>query len=158
MNLATTMLFEAKIQQQDLSHQNFPNDLENQPRQVTRTVDHKHSHTTICVDFDGVIASYDGYRGRGWIGAPKPEGMELLHRLNQMGYYVVVLTARQELDLVGKWLQEHGVGFAVPTNTKPPAVAYIDDRAIEWKDDLSTVISKLKDLDNVKTRSPRSGA
>jgi len=158
MNLSKILSMSQSVHPQDMSHTQFPNDLENNPRQSSRTSLHRHPHTTVCVDFDGVIASYDGYRGRGSIGRAKPEGLELLHKLHQMGYYVVVLTARQELEIVGKWLVDNGVGFAKPTNTKQSAVAYIDDRAIEWNDDISRTVRKLKDLDKAYIRHIRPGA
>lgn len=159
MNLATTMMFGSDVLPQDTTHKAFPNDLNKNKRQETRTSLHRHGHHTVCVDFDGVIADYNGYMGRGWIGAPKPEGLELLNRLNQMGYIVVVLTARQELEIVGKWLVQHGVGFAQPTNTKPPAVAYFDDRAIAVDGDtpVENLLSQLKDLDKNWSRHPRPG-
>jgi hypothetical protein len=158
-----TMILEscmAQIKQEDLSHKKWPNDLENEPKQASQSSLHKHGHSTVCVDFDGVIASYDGYRGRGVIGKEIPEGLELLHQLNRMGYYIVVLTARQELEIVGKWLVDHGVGFAKPTNTKPPAVAYFDDRAlhVDWsKETVANLLTQLKDLDKRHVRVLRPG-
>jgi hypothetical protein len=156
MQQTAAAILAGKALQQDTTNKAFPNDLDRNKRQDTRTSLHQHGHHVICVDFDGVIATYNGYMGRGVIGDPKPEGIELLNRLHSMGFIVLVLTARKELEIIGKWLVQHGVGFAQPTNTKPPAVAYIDDRAIFWDDNLISTLAKVKEFSKSWVRHPRS--
>jgi hypothetical protein len=103
----------------------------------------------VCIDFDGVIHSYErGWQGGAIYGDIDVEGIHLLHRA---GFAVAVLTARQT-DPVHQALS--GNGFAVlvdypmahskwdggsdgrtvlVTNRKVAAVAYIDDRAVLHK-------------------------
>lgn len=100
---------------------------------------------TIAVDFDGVIHQYS----RGWhdgtIYDPPVEGtLEALERLHRR-YRVVIFTTRVNPDMPGgnaqykrviDWLEEHGfeedVHFDEVTHAKPPAVVYIDDRALHF--------------------------
>ena len=77
----------------------------------------KMSKKTICVDFDGVIHAYSKGFHDGTIYDPPTPGTSL---------------ALQKLH------DEYKVGYVSSvTNVKPPAVAYIDDRAItfiDWAD------------------------
>lgn len=100
---------------------------------------------TIAVDFDGVIHQYS----RGWqdgsIYDPPVEGaLESLERLHRR-YKVVIFTTRVNPDMPGghaqlkrviDWLEDNGfregVHFDEVTHAKPPAVVYIDDRALRF--------------------------
>lgn len=100
---------------------------------------------TIAVDFDGVIHQYS----RGWqdgtiYDPPMPGAHEALERLHKR-YRVSIFTTRVNPDMPGgneqlkrviDWLEEHGfedgVHFDEVTHAKPPAVVYIDDRALHF--------------------------
>lgn len=102
---------------------------------------------TIAVDFDGVIHRYS----RGWSGGaiydPPIEGArEALARIHDR-YKVVIFTTRvnpdmhaseRQMDAVLARLERHGFRagehFDEITHVKPPALAYIDDRAIRFTD------------------------
>lgn len=99
---------------------------------------------TICVDMDGVLASYrDGWQGVDTIGAPIPGAREFLHRLREH-YDVVIFTTRCNPEVnrpeqphllanrVRDWLDEHDMPYdAIYTGVgKPIAAAYVDDRAV----------------------------
>lgn len=89
---------------------------------------------TLAVDLDGVLHRYS----RGWSGGemydePVQGAVEAITELVK-GWQVVVFTARAELEPVREWLAKHGFPPLEVTNRKPPAWAYIDDRAIEFKD------------------------
>jgi|TARA_Y100000310_G_scaffold160800_1_gene160693 acid phosphatase class B len=93
----------------------------------------------IAVDFDGVIHKFR----KGWMDGsiydePVEDAIKELNMLNKKGYKVVVLTARTEHKEIQEWLKDKGVNFDIEvTNVKPPAIAYIDDRAIRftnWND------------------------
>lgn len=105
----------------------------------------KRQKQTIAVDFDGVIHRYS----RGWqdgtIYDPPVDGArEALERLHRR-YKVVIFTTRVnpemrgsnvQMDRVVDWLEENGfrkgVHFDEVTHVKPPAVVYIDDRALHF--------------------------
>ena len=85
---------------------------------------------TVCVDLDSVLL----YHGSDWVsyrlGHPLHLGRMLTQLLAAKGFRVVVLTARTDGH---RKIFHHlrSCGFAVDqvTNTKPPAIAYFDDRA-----------------------------
>ncbi|MEM4721777.1 MAG: hypothetical protein QXT73_06950 [Candidatus Methanomethylicaceae archaeon] len=99
----------------------------------------------ICVDFDGVLAEYDGWRGPSVLGKPMEGAKDFLVQLVRMGYRVVVHTAREPL-LIRNWLKEHGMFKLVSkvTKEKIPASAYIDDRAICFRGSFEDVLEAVK--------------
>jgi hypothetical protein len=109
MNIIETMLFQAN----SISHPDSED-------------------TTVCVDFDGVLCESSGPYNRGHFGPPITEGLKLLRLCLEHNYTVVILTARKETDLVAGWLRKQGFPHMFVTNTKVPASAYLDDRAIPW--------------------------
>lgn len=99
----------------------------------------------IAVDFDGTIHSYE----RGWAdgtiyGTPIPGAFESMRKLIADGYHVFIYTARiwgwgkathnaVQRHLILKWLKANGardLALQCPIIAKPPATAYIDDRAV----------------------------
>lgn len=112
---------------------------------------------TVCVDLDGVLARYDGWKGVDHFGLPLPGAQEFTRRLSQFAR-VVIFTTRANADpfvagvvrpdgevephhgatpdgLVGKieaWLDLHGFHYdeVYAGQGKPLASAYIDDRAV----------------------------
>ena len=88
------------------------------------------SYKDVAVDFDGTISDHEA--ATPGLGPPLPNGLAFLKELSKAGYTVHVLTARPDIPEVQQWLEQHGVGFAKATNTKPPAAAYVDDRAVNW--------------------------
>lgn len=98
----------------------------------------------VCVDFDGVLAEYDGWKGPENLGAPRPGAAEFLQEINDLGMKVIILTTRNPLT-VRVWLDDLGIDHLVDrvTREKPPALAYIDDRAIPYEGDFGAVLWKL---------------
>ncbi len=96
------------------------------------------SKQTIAVDFDGVIHRYSqGFHDGTCYDEPMEGAMEGLKKLQAKGYEIVVFTARPIVPVMA-WLEKHFDGEPMKvTNTKPVAIAYVDDRAIRfinWKD------------------------
>lgn len=85
---------------------------------------------TICVDFDGVLNEYNGYE-EGNLGEPLSASKEFIRQLRKK-YKVVILTSRPKEQVIN-WLNNNGFPSMEVTNRKIPAVAYIDDRAIQFK-------------------------
>lgn len=91
---------------------------------------------TVVFDFDGVIHSYK----TGWAGAtviadpPVPGIKEAIAEIREAGYEVVVVSTRtastEGYGAVRAWLIENGIEVDRLCAEKPPAVVYIDDRAI----------------------------
>ncbi len=116
---------------------------ENKPRKKQEPDRRK----TICVDLDGVLAKYDGFKGVDNFGDPIPGSQDFVGKLNEY-FEVIIYTARfsserietQEdvyrlKNLIVEWLNENSFKFADVFDGvgKPLAYAYIDDHAINCK-------------------------
>lgn len=89
----------------------------------------------VCVDFDGVLARYQGWTGKEDIGDPIDGALEFLRSLTRFSE-VILYTSRvgDETDRkrIAAWLDEHAMpSVSIHLGTeKPRALAYIDDRAV----------------------------
>ena len=103
----------------------------------------------LAIDLDGVIHSYHkGFHNGEIYGHPVPGVREFLEKMREKGFRVVIFTARvhaetsrqREIlsDEVASWLDLHRIPFDVITDKKVPACAYIDDRAISFRQDEAT--------------------
>lgn len=118
---------------------------------------------TICVDFDGVIHSYEHGWGDGSIyGDPIDGALEGLQTL--LGHYAVVIFTSRDVDQVKKWMWErmqlscatdhfkvqfwNEYGVILVTNRKLPALAYIDDRGIRFVNWFQTIADVQRHLEN----------
>lgn len=100
----------------------------------------------VCVDLDGVLAQYDGWKGVEHIGEPIPGAQDFTRQLADK-YLVIVYTTRcnhevnegktrsELLALVRDWLTRHGfVWHQIYMGAgKPLCKAFIDDRAISCR-------------------------
>ena len=105
---------------------------------------------TICVDFDGVLHQYTSpWRWAHTIPDPPVQGaMDWLHRMIQI-FDVVILSTRcrtwRGRRAIRSWLHKHaggrwngevgvsGIEDVKLSKTKPPALVYLDDRAIRFE-------------------------
>jgi hypothetical protein len=96
---------------------------------------------TVCVDLNGTLDTYTGWRGPDYWYPPRPGVDRFLGELHARGYRVVVLTTR-ETNGVWNWLRQHGLDQHVDevTNKKVRAVAYVDDRAITFRGDYDATL------------------
>jgi len=115
----------------------------------------------IAIDFDGVIHNFD----KGWYdgtcyGEPLEGSLDAIKKLSET-YNIIIFTAKAKPDrplvngktgkeLVEEWLSKHKVLDLIDsvTSEKPRAIAYIDDKAVNftsWKNFWKTD-SKLFDL------------
>lgn len=91
---------------------------------------------TVVFDFDGVIHSYtSGWKGETVIPDPPVPGIaKAISDIRRAGYDVVVVSTRcatlEGLAAVSMYLYEHGIKVDAVKKEKPPAIVYIDDRAI----------------------------
>lgn len=116
------------------------------------------SRRTIAVDFDGVIADYDGYQGPGVLGAPRPDVREAMAALRSEGWKIVIHTTRGQEEIAG-YLARHAIPFdEINSNSdyetqgpKPVADVYWDDRAVRYSGDAR------KDIDLIRSFRTWSG-
>ena len=101
----------------------------------------------ICVDFDGVLAEYTGWKGPEHLGDPMPGSREFLKALKNMGYKVVIHTTRRP-GAIQVWLRTHDFWHLVSdvTNQKIPALCYIDDRNICHEGDFDVTMEQVKNF------------
>ncbi len=109
---------------------------------------------TVVFDFDGVIHSYKS----GWQGAESapdpvvPGIASAIHDLRKHGYKVVVVSTRCSstggMEAVKEYLHRNEITVDDVMADKPPAVCYIDDRAICFDGHPETL------LDNVSSFVP----
>lgn len=100
------------------------------------------SRRTIAVDFDGVIADYDGWKGRGVLGNPRADVKEVLATLQAEGWKIVVHTTRGQEEIRDYLVQHRIAHDEINCNsdykaqgTKPVADVYWDDRAVRYSGD-----------------------
>lgn len=105
---------------------------------------------TVVFDFDGVIHSYTS----GWQGndaaipdPPVPGIKEAIDHIRAAGYRVVVVSTRCRSFggqyAISKWLRENGIEVDNISAEKPPAVCYIDDRALTFDGHPETLLEKI---------------
>lgn len=107
---------------------------------------------TLVFDFDGTIHSYtSGWQGPTTIPDPPVDGMrEALANLHASGYEIIINSTRcNYLDgraAIRRWLAKYGMAEYVDriVTTKPPAIAYIDDRAINFDGDAGLMVERIK--------------
>jgi adenylylsulfate kinase len=100
------------------------------------------SRRTIAVDFDGVIADYDGYKGAGVLGAAREDVRAALLQLREEGWKIVIHTTRGQEE-VGEFLTRNEIPHDEINHnsdyrtlgTKPVADVYWDDRAVCYSGD-----------------------
>ena len=96
--------------------------------------------STLAIDFDGVLSDYRGWHGAGTLDPPVAGAIQAIRDYQDAGLTVTIYTTRADgpkaVMKLEKWLQEHGLEYKrikeiQITNTKPPAIVYLDDRA--WR-------------------------
>lgn len=91
-------------------------------------------------DFDGVIATYSGFKGSDSVEAPNDEVIRAIRTLKERGHTIIVHSTRGEavlraycathnipVDYFNENPNEHGENYG-----KPIAHAYVDDRAVNY--------------------------
>ncbi|MGH9308421.1 MAG: hypothetical protein ACRD1U_03560 [Vicinamibacterales bacterium] len=95
----------------------------------------------VCVDLNGVLDSYTGWKDPDHWDPPRPGARPFLEALVQHGFDVVVFTTRHRVG-VRRWLREHGLLelVAAITDRKPPAHVFVDDRAVCFRGDFESTL------------------
>lgn len=108
------------------------------------------SKKTVVFDFDGVIHSYvSGWQGMTVIPDLVVFGMpEVIEKLRMDGYEVIVVSTRcaslEGMRAVKKYLRDNNIVVDDVVANKPPAICYIDDRAICFDGDALGLIEKIR--------------
>lgn len=109
---------------------------------------------TVVFDFDGVVHNYmSGWKGANVIPDPPVNGIEnALKDIHDAGYEVVIVSTRcstqDGVDAINLWLYKNSLSQYVDKvcKEKPPAIVYIDDRAICFDGDSSSLLEKIENF------------
>ena len=109
---------------------------------------------TVVFDFDGVIHSYtSGWQGETKIDDPPVPGIDrALQDMRDAGYEVVIVSTRCSSALgrmaIENWLDMYGLTHLVDRvcKEKPPAIVYVDDRAICFDGHPETLVEKVRNF------------
>lgn len=108
---------------------------------------------TVVFDFDGVIHSYtSGWQGITVANDPPTEGIkDAITRIRDDGYNVVVVSARcaesDGLETVVNYLASNEIVVDAVLAHKPPAIVYIDDRAICFDGKPGTLLDQIREFE-----------
>jgi hypothetical protein len=105
----------------------------------------------VVFDFDGVIHRYDSrWSGAGIISDGPVEGIREAIDEIRKEYEVFVVSSRCTETIgiasIKKWLDKYGIVVDGVVSEKPPAIVYIDDRAITFDGNPNTLLSKIKEF------------
>lgn len=106
---------------------------------------------TIAVDFDGVIANYDGWKGPGVLGDPREDVVKTLCELSAEGWKIIVHSTRGEEE-IGGYLARHAIPYDEinrnsdyrTTGFKPVADIYWDDRSVWYSGDARNDLQRIR--------------
>ena len=106
---------------------------------------------TVVFDFDGVIHSYSsGWQGETVIADPPVPDIDIaLRDIHNAGYKIVVVSTRCRteagMSAINDWMLEHNLLKFIDLicSEKPPAVCYVDDRAICFDGDPKSLLSRI---------------
>lgn len=110
---------------------------------------------TICIDIDGTICAYEGWKGSDSFGQVLPGAADAILRLHEDGWFVIIFSTRADKNRIEAFLNANNIYFdAINENPNQPenalggkvlADVYLDDRAItfkgNWEDAYSEIIS-----------------
>lgn len=98
----------------------------------------------VCVDLNGVLDAYTGWKNPAHWDPPRGGAREFLQGLRDHGFDVVIFTTRHPAG-VRRWLREHGLNTLVSavTRRKPPAHVFIDDRAVCFRGDFNDALRQV---------------
>jgi beta-phosphoglucomutase-like phosphatase (HAD superfamily) len=98
----------------------------------------------VCVDLNGVLDAYTGWKHPEHWDAPRAGAHEFLRALTERGFDVVVFTTRHHTQ-ARRWLQEHDLlrYVSAVTRKKPPAHVFVDDRAVCFRGDFQDTLENI---------------
>lgn len=92
-------------------------------------------------DFDGVIATYDGFKGANHAEKPNEEVVAVIRKIKDLGHKVLIHSTRGD-DFLREYCEKNLIPFDYINRRpdkegenpgKPIAFVYIDDRAVTYK-------------------------
>jgi hypothetical protein len=96
----------------------------------------------LAVDLDGTLLKYDGWKGDSYYGEPVQGMREVLQKIRNAGWIIVIWTTRGSKGAIQKHLANYNIPFDYinknpggPSGQSPKIFAdvYLDDRAIRFE-------------------------
>lgn len=106
---------------------------------------HPSERRRICIDFDGVLATYTGWKGRHHHGKPISGAKKFLKKLEKANIdFIVHSTRGDEPAKLWKWFEHHHLPMPIQiTHKKVIATVYVDDRAVYFSGDFEKLAKTL---------------
>jgi len=107
----------------------------------------------ICIDLDGTICQYDGWKGEDHFGDVIPGAKEALQKLKKAQWLVIIFTTRGDKHKIKKYLDDNGLFYDyINENPHQPkgasgklfAHVYLDDRAVRFSGDWEESIKEIE--------------
>ena len=95
----------------------------------------------ICVDFDGVLNTYDGWKGEEELFVPREGAKEFLEKLSEE-YTVTIFTTRDTAK-IKFWMKKYNMYYDNITNIKRGAFCYVDDRGLKFNGDYDETFKQI---------------
>jgi hypothetical protein len=97
-----------------------------------------------CIDLNGVLDAYVGWRGPDHFDPPRAGAREFLEALRGRGFRLVIFTTRWADD-VWAWLRKYALDDLVSevTDRKPAAHVFVDDRAVCFRGDFDATLREI---------------
>lgn len=125
----------------------------------------KKHRPVLAVDFDGVAAQYNGWKGEDHLGRPMPGLERFLEEVIKQGWNIILHSCRPAWRLQ-KWAEQYGlaryfVGYnenpyfnnhPQEKSCKPVATMYLDDRAVRFHGDWNEVLAIMNIAEHVKDK------
>lgn len=89
----------------------------------------------IIIDMDGTICSEERTYSR-CLAKPKTNAVETINEMYDAGHTIIIYSARTwvEYEMTVDWLSKNGVKYHQLMMGKPIGDVWIDDRALQFKD------------------------
>ena len=106
---------------------------------------------TVAIDFDGVIHSYtSGWQGADKCPDPLVEGIDEVIKDLRKDYKVIIVSSRAETVegrlAIRNYLKKYNIEVDGIDCRKPPAIVYIDDRAICFNGDTTNLAEQVRNF------------
>lgn len=102
---------------------------------------------TIVLDFNGVLDTYEGWKGETYMYPPREGVADFLKALRAMGFQLVIMSAAN-IVMIANWLKKYELNTLIDgiTDHKIPAIMYVDDRGITFKGDFQQTLEDIKNF------------
>ena len=116
----------------------------------------------ILIDLDGTIHKYSkGFIDGSMYDVPNEGAVEFINELKNKGFSIIIYTARIQTEddsnnreqtlKIKNWLKKYKIPYDDIISKKIPAIAYVDDRAVEFKNnDWNHCLERIEELTQIE--------